>query len=47
MQTVRNVLFGLVVGISVLFASYLVGTSNNVALNQAAATSLQHMVRVV
>ncbi len=47
MQTVRNIVFGLVVGISVLFASYLVGTSNNANLNQAAAASLHHMVQVV
>ena len=46
MQAVRNILFGFVVGISILFASYLVGTTNNVSMNQAAISSLHSMVRV-
>lgn len=46
MQTIRHVAFGLLLGSTILFVSYLVGTANNVTLNQAAIASVHNMVRV-
>lgn len=45
-ETIRHVAFGLLIGTSILFVSYMVGTANNASLNQTALASLHTMVRV-
>lgn len=43
---VRNIIAGLALGLSVLVVSYLVGTANNIDMNQMTAVSAHYMARV-